>query len=95
MQPMSQDLVEVEVKVQNREEELKTASNTSENLEYRIEHARKGIEEQTTKRKRAAARLNLFMRELRERAPYVLHCSRKLARLKPETETRIKLFNVD
>nr|PNR26383.1 hypothetical protein PHYPA_030958 [Physcomitrium patens] len=63
------DLVEVEVKVQNREEELKTASNTSENLEYRIEHARKGIEEQTTKRKRAAARLNLFMRELRERAP--------------------------
>ncbi|KAG0616006.1 hypothetical protein M758_5G083000, partial [Ceratodon purpureus] len=62
-----QDVSEVEAKIQSKEEECAISTKTSENLEYRIEHARKGQEEQTTKRKRAAARLNFLMRELRDK----------------------------
>ena len=65
------DLAEVEAKIQHKEEECAIARKTTENLEYRIEHACKGQEEQTTKRKRATARLNFLMRELQEKASYV------------------------
>lgn len=61
-----QDLAEVEARVEDIEKECVTATKTYENLEMKIELAYKDESEQVAKRKRAAARLNTLMRELRE-----------------------------
>lgn len=61
-----QDLAEVEAQVEDIEKECATATKTYENLEMKIKLAHKDETEQVVKRKRAAARLNTLMRELRE-----------------------------
>lgn len=56
----------MEARVEDIENECATATKTYENLEMKIELAHKDESEQVAKRKRAAARLNTVMRELRE-----------------------------
>lgn len=60
----------MESKIKAKEQEFATAVKNSETLEYRIEQAVKGQDEQSVKRKRAAARLNFLMKELQEKASY-------------------------
>lgn len=59
-------MAEVDSQVENTEKECEIATKTCQNLEFKVEMAEKDGNEQTTKRKRAAIRLNFLMRELKE-----------------------------